>query len=459
VILYQALLRRIHMVYRTGCVVTALELSKILFLIDPYRDPCHMMLLMDFLAIKAGAFKWLLDFIDNLNDIIPFATIDVVDNTNSSKGTSVLLNEGADAANDEDKNPNAIYRMPVISWNLLPNLMFSRCIALYRLEQQQQPSSTDMTSNSSIMVTNKIKAASSDIIIDFRTPAVDALKEFLLLYPLMIQAFLSKHPKIFEFSKWNSEILHCDFPSSSSTNAQYWKSLFSDTICLNDSVSSLMLLTAEKYGQLIDQEFQLWMFQCIKGFMKMEVDNGNSIQQDSLKIGKIQNMELLRNFLHKKEFRMFDRYQQVTIAELNGDIFPQSIMKITAIHSQMTKLRSVIAILDRNRKKGNKGSIEDEGFNLLNGESSLQMRKLLDSLDQIDKELMLGVDNCFAEMHLTKDGVSALIYDYLHSLIPWMRQNTTSTSTNTNNTNNNNNNNNDNYNNVNNNDETSDRNT
>jgi hypothetical protein len=55
---FLALFRHIHFITRKGCWRTSLELSKLLLALDPEDDPLGVILMIDFLALKAGEFKW-----------------------------------------------------------------------------------------------------------------------------------------------------------------------------------------------------------------------------------------------------------------------------------------------------------------------------------------------------------------------------------------------------------------
>jgi hypothetical protein len=51
-----------NFVARKGCWLTAFNYCKLLYSLDPIRDPLGAMLSIDLFAIKAGETKWLIEF-------------------------------------------------------------------------------------------------------------------------------------------------------------------------------------------------------------------------------------------------------------------------------------------------------------------------------------------------------------------------------------------------------------
>ena len=65
---------KIQSMVRRGCMRTALEWAKMLFNLDE-KDPQHAVLLLDYTAIKAGQWRWLLDFQDLLSKTTTFKNV------------------------------------------------------------------------------------------------------------------------------------------------------------------------------------------------------------------------------------------------------------------------------------------------------------------------------------------------------------------------------------------------
>jgi hypothetical protein len=73
-IVYHALLARAHAMSRSGAHKTAFELTKLIHSLSfmDNKDPVHVMLFIDFMAIQAGQYQWFLDFIpDNVFQYLP----------------------------------------------------------------------------------------------------------------------------------------------------------------------------------------------------------------------------------------------------------------------------------------------------------------------------------------------------------------------------------------------------
>lgn len=60
--IHLALFRHIQFLTRKGCFRTALEMSKILWSLDPYTDPMGVRLIVDYLAIQSGELEWFEEF-------------------------------------------------------------------------------------------------------------------------------------------------------------------------------------------------------------------------------------------------------------------------------------------------------------------------------------------------------------------------------------------------------------
>ncbi|KDR71096.1 hypothetical protein GALMADRAFT_229747 [Galerina marginata CBS 339.88] len=58
---FLALHRQITDLQRRGCVRTSFEFARLMYSLDPWNDPHGSLLHLDFLAIKAGMYQWLLD--------------------------------------------------------------------------------------------------------------------------------------------------------------------------------------------------------------------------------------------------------------------------------------------------------------------------------------------------------------------------------------------------------------
>merc|ERR1719328_403122 len=77
--LFIALFRHLHYVGSRACYRTALEICKVLLNLDPLVDPLAMVLLIDFYALRARQFQWLVDLYDawdpirNLSQLPNFA--------------------------------------------------------------------------------------------------------------------------------------------------------------------------------------------------------------------------------------------------------------------------------------------------------------------------------------------------------------------------------------------------
>lgn len=61
---FTAIFRQMNFVSRKGCWKTAFEYCKLLYSLDPLRDPLGAMLSIDLFAIKAGELQWLIDVYD-----------------------------------------------------------------------------------------------------------------------------------------------------------------------------------------------------------------------------------------------------------------------------------------------------------------------------------------------------------------------------------------------------------
>lgn len=64
---YVAVLKHIQFVGQRACYRTALELSKMLLSLNPVEDPLAIVLSIDYYALRAKEFKWLIDFTDTWN--------------------------------------------------------------------------------------------------------------------------------------------------------------------------------------------------------------------------------------------------------------------------------------------------------------------------------------------------------------------------------------------------------
>eukprot|EP00667_Euglena_gracilis_P006646 EG_transcript_6703 len=58
-LLHEALWRHVHALSRSGCHRTALEVGKVLYGLDPDRDPMHCLLLLDYLCLRAAEWQYL----------------------------------------------------------------------------------------------------------------------------------------------------------------------------------------------------------------------------------------------------------------------------------------------------------------------------------------------------------------------------------------------------------------
>ena len=67
--LFIALYRHLHFVGSRACYRTALEICKVLLNLDPAEDPLAIVLLVDFYALRARQFQWLVDLYDAWNPI------------------------------------------------------------------------------------------------------------------------------------------------------------------------------------------------------------------------------------------------------------------------------------------------------------------------------------------------------------------------------------------------------
>lgn len=60
-------MKHIQFVGQRACYRTALELSKMLLSLNPVEDPLAIVLSIDYYALRAKEFKWLIDFTDTWN--------------------------------------------------------------------------------------------------------------------------------------------------------------------------------------------------------------------------------------------------------------------------------------------------------------------------------------------------------------------------------------------------------
>ena len=78
-VIHSTVARHLHFVGSRACYRTALELCKVLLGLDPTEDPLAVILMIDFYALRARCYQWLLDLFTawnpskNLNQLPNFA--------------------------------------------------------------------------------------------------------------------------------------------------------------------------------------------------------------------------------------------------------------------------------------------------------------------------------------------------------------------------------------------------
>ncbi|CCW64805.1 unnamed protein product [Phytomonas sp. EM1] len=138
-ILFQTLQCGVHVALQRGCARTAWELSRFLLSLDP-RDPCGMMLMMDYLALRAKRWVWLVE--------VHQATLTLVDNLSLVNENTVKVGEERGVASSRrEKQQNSSltpYNNAQIDLYLarrvstLPSFAFSAALAKYFLERDME---------------------------------------------------------------------------------------------------------------------------------------------------------------------------------------------------------------------------------------------------------------------------------------------------------------------------------
>ncbi|CCW67524.1 unnamed protein product [Phytomonas sp. Hart1] len=138
-ILFQALQCGVHVALQRGCARTAWEISRFVLSLDP-RDPCGMMLLMDYLALRAKRWVWLVEAHQTslrLLDKLVQAPNDTAEKNESQEGAI----KGREGPQDPSLTP---YRNDQIDLYLarrvsvLPSFAFSAVLAKYFLERDME---------------------------------------------------------------------------------------------------------------------------------------------------------------------------------------------------------------------------------------------------------------------------------------------------------------------------------
>lgn len=143
----------------------------------------------------------------------------------------------------------------------LPNLIYSKAFAQYKL--------------------NMIDEANS------------SLQHALLLWPMMLSGFISKCK--WEIKEWEPLIRN---------------TIFTDIICISKTFSNILHASSERNAQLwADKEVSYWV-QCIVKKVLEQSKDRNLIEKYD---------EMRKNLYSNK---IFDRYKNVSAAEIMGDILP-----------------------------------------------------------------------------------------------------------------------------------------
>jgi hypothetical protein len=219
---YACLIKRIHAIGKTGCNKTAVELSKFLYGLDQKKDPFHICLFIDYYCNRGGNYEFLLKFIQHQTQF---------------------------------------------GLNSLPNFLFGKAFALYRL---------------------KDKNASS------------ALQHALLLFPMALPLLIHK-------SKWNAE----------KWNSVIDNTFFTELVCTSNLFSSLISIAIDRNAELWDKDIQLWVLDNVKMLVTLWKSGDGKILKD---------YEKVRNQVYLQQ--CFDPYKNVTLAEIQGSVLPSQELNL-----------------------------------------------------------------------------------------------------------------------------------
>jgi hypothetical protein len=149
---FTALARHAQALGKRGCPRTALEVCKLLLSLSPLLDPQSVLLSIDFYALRAKQFEWLRDFANHLDQAIisaygvgqhPWAahpsaaTTTAAAAASSAPGSNIatLSSPAAVAAASSSSAAAALLSPPPRApATFLPNLMYSRALAVFHME-------------------------------------------------------------------------------------------------------------------------------------------------------------------------------------------------------------------------------------------------------------------------------------------------------------------------------------
>ena len=208
--LFVALARHAQMLGKKGYSRTALEVCKLLLSLSPLLDPQCVALFIDYHAIRAHQFAWLLELPHRLD-------VAVVQMTRSQPPWSARKTDEQptvvkDESKEEKERAQPTARVPAV---VLPNLCYARAMAAYYIEQEDSNNQTADTQQPQLSPPSlaflvsptasfSSSSASTSLTTITTTSSAQLLHLAVLLYPEVVSPLLrqSGHEKGVDNSDW-----------------------------------------------------------------------------------------------------------------------------------------------------------------------------------------------------------------------------------------------------------------
>eukprot|EP01138_Halocafeteria_seosinensis_P004191 gb/GECG01004286.1/.p1 GENE.gb/GECG01004286.1/~~gb/GECG01004286.1/.p1 ORF type:complete len:813 (+),score=110.23 gb/GECG01004286.1/:1-2439(+) len=173
--LFTTLYRRMSTVGKSGAVQTAFSLGKLLLLLDPAKDAVRTSLCVDYFALRAREYSWLIRLTE------PVTRAAMTDAAVPDRFLPDALCLGL--------RTNAPEKAPMI---LLPNLCYSRALALYHLCDSDEPLRAGRGCSQEYLAFGVLPSDSSCSPENSLLRATTALVNAIILYPEVVLRILEK---------------------------------------------------------------------------------------------------------------------------------------------------------------------------------------------------------------------------------------------------------------------------